>query len=72
MSYSNEQVARNIKVERVKRGWTQDDLARESGVSQNSIARYETGDTTPGLDQAFKLAAAFGCSIDAIVGWEPT
>ena len=71
MSYSNEKVARNLKVERAKRGWSQEDLAEASGVGQNSIARYEMGGTTPGLDQAFKIALALGCSIDAIAGWQP-
>lgn len=71
MSYSNGKVARNLKIERVKRGWSQERLAEASGVGQNSIARYETGSTTPGLDQAFKLAEAMGISIDAIVGWQP-
>lgn len=71
MSYSNEKVARNLKVERAKHGWSQEDLAEASGVGQNSIARYEMGGTTPGLDQAFKIASALGCSIDVIVGWQP-
>ena len=71
MSYSNEKVARNLKVERAKHGWSQEDLAKASGVKQNSIARYEMSGTTPGLDQACKLASALGCSIDALVGWTP-
>ena len=71
MSYSNEKMARNLKVERAKRGWSQEDLAEASGVGQNSIARYEMGGTTPGLDQAFKIASALDCSIDDIAGWQP-
>lgn len=71
MSYSNGKVARNLKIERVKRGWSQERLAEASGVGQNSISRYETGATTPGLDQAFKIASALGCSIDDLVGWNP-
>ena len=71
MSYSNDKMARNLKVERAKRGWSQEDLAEASGVGQNSIARYEMGGTTPGLDQAFKIASALGCSIDDIAGWQP-
>ena len=59
---SDSEMARNLKVERAKRGWSQEDLAEASGVGQNSIARYEMGGTTPGLDQAFKIASALGCS----------
>ncbi|WP_302962691.1 helix-turn-helix transcriptional regulator [uncultured Adlercreutzia sp.] len=58
MSYGNEKAARNLKVERAKRGWSQEELAEACGVGQNSIACYEMGGTTPGLDQALKLAEA--------------
>lgn len=71
MSYSNGKIARKLKIERVKRGWSQERLAEASGVAQNSIARYEMGGTTPRLDQAYKIASALGCSIDALVGWNP-
>lgn len=66
--YSSEMVARNLKIERTKRGWSQEDLAKKSGVSVNSIARYESKATMPKLENILKLARAFGCSIDSIVG----
>lgn len=68
ISFDSDAMARNIKVERVKRGWSQEDLAKASGVGLNSIARYETGNVVPGLDNALKLAKALGCSIDDIAG----
>lgn len=34
-----------IKEFRTKRGWSIEDLARESGVSPLTIARYERGET---------------------------
>ena len=71
MSYSNATVARNLKVERAKKGWSQADLANASGINVGSIARYETGENVPGLEQALKMARALGCSIDALVGWQP-
>lgn len=70
--FDSETMARNIKVERVKRGWSQEDLAKASGVGLNSIARYETGNVVPGLDNALKLAKALGCSIDDIAGLSQT
>lgn len=70
--FDSEAMARNIKVERVKRGWSQEDLAKASGVGLNSIARYETGNVVPGLDNALKLAKALGCSIDDIAGLNQT
>lgn len=68
MGYSNETLARALKVERAKKGWTQDDLARESGVTVNTIARYESGRNMPSLDVAVKMARALGCSVDELAG----
>lgn len=53
------------------RGWSQDDLARESGVSLNAVARYESETNVPSLETAFKLAEALGCSLDVLSGRVP-
>lgn len=36
-----------IQVRRSRRGWTQGQLAREMGVSQSAVARWETGSRSP-------------------------
>ena len=68
MEYSNETLARALRVERAKKGWSQEDLARESGVAVNTIARYESGRNMPSLNVAAKMARALGCSIDELAG----
>lgn len=68
MGYSNETLARALRVERAKHGWSQEDLARESGVAVNTIARYESGRNMPSLNVAAKMAQALGCSIDELAG----
>lgn len=68
MSYSNEVLARRLKVARAKAGMSQGDLAKASGVCLNLIARYETGSVTPRLDKAFALALALGCDLDELTG----
>ena len=51
---------RNLKRLRRKRGWTQEDLAREIGVSLSTVQRWETKDSKPlwfltrELDRLFK------------------
>jgi len=42
------------------RRWTQQHLAKESGVSSTSISNYERGETMPGTDERRKVAAALG------------
>lgn len=71
MSYDNGTFARNLKIERARRGWNQRDLADAAGIGFNTVARYEMGVHTPGLDNALALARALETSIDALVGWDP-
>ena len=52
--------SRNLKRLRRKRGWTQEDLARELSVSLSTVQRWETKDSRPlrfltrELDRLFK------------------
>lgn len=65
MSYSNEKFAANLVEQRKYQvRITQEELAERSGVDKNSIARYEMGGTTPGLDKAVALANALGVTLD--------
>lgn len=36
-----------VKALRAKKGWTQEDLAREIGVSLSTVQRWEKKDTNP-------------------------
>lgn len=49
---------------------SQEELARKSGVSRASIARYETNEQSPTLATAQRLAEALGCTIDDLFGNE--
>lgn len=52
---------------REERGWTQVDLAKRSGVSQNHVSAIETGKlANPRADTSEKLARAFGVTIDEL------
>lgn len=53
---------------RKKMGMTQAQLSTASGVNRISIARYETGATSPALCTAQKLAAALGVTVDELIG----
>jgi putative transcriptional regulator len=45
-----------LKVLRAERNWTQDELARQVGVSRQAINAIETGKYDPSLPLALKLA----------------
>jgi transcriptional regulator with XRE-family HTH domain len=53
---------------RVRRGWNQDDLARELGISKGSIGNWESGKNMPTPPGLSKLAELLGVSIDFLLG----
>ncbi len=55
-----------LKVLRAMRDWSQEDLARQAGVSRQTINAIETGKYSPSLALAFKLARLFDQSIEQI------
>ena len=61
-----DRMARRVKSLRYDKGWTQADLARESGVSLSMVCYVEQGRSCPTLDTASSLADALGCTLDAL------
>lgn len=53
---------RTLRALREAKGWSHDDLARESGVNRRSLIRYENPEyqATPSTTQVERLAKAFG------------
>ncbi|WP_430592097.1 helix-turn-helix transcriptional regulator [Humidisolicoccus flavus] len=49
---------------RQERGWSQQRLADELGVSRQTIISLERGRFDPSLPLAFRLAAEFECAIE--------
>lgn len=68
MAFDEKDMGRRIAAARTLRGMSQADLAETSGISLNSIARYETGDTCPSLKNAAALADALGVSAGYLAG----
>ena len=51
-----------VKAQRVKRGWTQEQLARAIGSSQSRVAKIEGGDPGISLDLMIKALLQLGTS----------
>jgi putative transcriptional regulator len=60
-----------IKVFRAMRDLTQEDLAKEIGVTRQTVIAIEKGKYNPSLELAFKLARYFDTSIEDIFVFEP-
>jgi putative transcriptional regulator len=59
-----------IHAMRVGRAWSQEDLARELGVSRQTVNAIENDKYDPMLPLAFKIARAFGKRIEDVFQWE--
>lgn len=56
-----------IRTLREAKEMTQADLASAIGVTQTTIARYESGERTPGIFVAQKIARALNCTLDDLL-----
>jgi putative transcriptional regulator len=59
-------VKSQLKALRAHRGWTQEYLSEVVGVSRYAINALETERHDPSLDLAFRLAAAFGLTVEEV------
>ena len=60
---------KNLVKLRKQKGWSQEKLAVESGISYNTIIKIERGGIkNPKIETVIKLADALGVSIDGLVG----
>lgn len=55
-----------LKVLRAERSWTQADLATRLDVSRQTVNAVETGKYDPSLPLAFRIAHAFGVTIEDV------
>ena len=59
-----------LRALRAENDWSQAQLAEFVGVSRLAIIAIENGKYDPGLPLAFKLARAFGKTLEEVFIWE--
>ncbi len=65
------EVVKTIIKERVKRGWSQTELAEAIGSKQPVISRLERGDSNPSLQTLSRIAKALDLSLKVSMRWSP-
>ena len=60
-------ISRNLKSLRKKYQYTQDDIAEKLNVSRQSIAKWESGESTPDIYNCIKLAELFNVELNDLV-----
>ena len=62
---------KNLKELRKQKGWSQERLAQEAGISYNTLIKIERhGIKNPRIETVIKLADALDASLDKLVGRE--
>ena len=62
--------AEHLMTLRKQRGWSQEELGNQIGVTRQTVSKWEIGQSTPELEKLVELAILFGMSIDQLVGLE--
>ena len=60
-------ISRNIQAARKALGLTQEDLAGRLGVARRTVAKWESGESLPDLENAYALAKLLGVSVDDLI-----
>lgn len=71
MVITAEVTAPRIRAARLRQGWDQRKLESESGVSQSTLSRIESGKRVPSMPEILQLAAALGTSLGSLTGQSP-
>ena len=63
-------IAENILATRLAKRLTQEQLAEAVGVSRQTVAKWESGETSPDLEHASALADALDTTLDGLVSFD--
>ena len=64
-------IGANIQSRRKMIGLTQEQVAERLGVSRQTVAKWEAGESTPDLANAAALVDVLDVSLDALVSYDP-
>lgn len=63
----NEKICKKVKLERIKRDLSQQELALRANVDKNTIWKIETGQTSPTVNTLEKIANALNIDFSTLV-----
>lgn len=59
-----------IKVNRQKKAWSQDELAKQLNISSQAISKWETGESQPYIDKLLAMSEIFDITLDELIKGE--
>ena len=63
------EIGKFLKEHREKAGLSQSELARKTGVNQQSMSRWEMGINAPNITDCVRLARFYKISVDELIGY---
>ncbi len=60
-------LSEKIRLLRMKKGLSQEELAEQIGVSRQSVSKWESGQTSPEISKLMKMANVFEISTDELL-----
>lgn len=63
--------AKNLRIYRKRKGYSQQELARKLHYGYTAISGYENGRNEPSIDDLMKLAEALEVTIENLIGVKP-
>lgn len=54
----------NLKLFRKQNGFTQEEVAEKLNVSRQAVAKWESGETVPDIENCIALADIYGTTVD--------
>ena len=67
---ARQQLARDLRWRRVLNGWSQEALGLAAGLDRSYVGAVERMEVNISMDNAEKLARAFGLSLEGLLGTE--
>ncbi|WP_415944449.1 helix-turn-helix domain-containing protein [Megasphaera elsdenii] len=71
MDFDKKAIGERIKEYRLKRGFTQSDLAKQADITRIALGNYERGERIPTIDIFARIAMSLNASIDELMGYKP-
>ena len=71
MNNSKSNIAVNLRYLRNRHGLSQEEVAEKIGVSRQSVAKWENGDSLPDILKCDSLADLYGVSLNDLVRHDP-
>jgi len=71
MNNPKSNIAANLRYLRNRHGLSQEEVAEKIGVSRQSVAKWENGDSLPDILKCESLADLYGVSLNDLVRYDP-